>query len=93
MRMRWGFEGFVVSDAGAVGKIFNSSDGGHFFANNVTAACAAAVGGGCDIDYGHAYGDVNASTLRSAVAEGLVAESDVRASMRRIIVYFMLWYD
>ena len=85
MRMRWGFEGFVVSDAGAVGKIFNSSDGGHFFANNVTAACAAAVGGGCDIDYGHAYGDVNASTLRSAVAEGLVAESDVRRAARRAL--------
>lgn len=46
MRDEWGFEGFVVSDCGAISNIMTR----HHYTNNSDQTCAAGILGGCDAD-------------------------------------------
>ena len=63
LRREWGFEGFVVSDCGAVADIC----GGHRLVDTAAEASALAVKNGCDLNCGEAY-----RALVEAVEQGLI---------------------
>ncbi|MCL4519644.1 MAG: glycoside hydrolase family 3 C-terminal domain-containing protein [Thaumarchaeota archaeon] len=78
LRNKWGFEGYVVSDAGAIWYIYH----GHNYSPSLNAAAAAAVKAGCDLDlYGDQY-----STLKEAVKEGLISEKDIDTAVTRLML-------
>lgn len=82
LRERWRLPGPVVSDAGAVQKIFwSEADGGHKYARDPTAAAAAALRAGVDLDFGGCY----AARLANASALGLVDVRQLRAAVRRAL--------
>ncbi len=68
LRKQWGFDGYVVSDCGAIGDIWSR----HHYVNTPEEAAADAVKAGCDLCCG---GDYNA--LVRAVQEGLITEKEI----------------
>ncbi len=76
LRGRWGFRGHVVSDCGALDDIHMH----HKVTRNAAESAALAVRNGCDLNCGRTYHD-----LLAAVGEGLVAESEIDASLRRLL--------
>jgi len=68
LRDQWGFDGYVVSDCGAINDIHAN----HKFVATAEEAAAAAVKAGCDICCG---GDYNA--LVKAFQKGLITEADI----------------
>ena len=79
LRKQWGFEGYVVSDCGAIGDIWGR--GQHHYVNTPEEAAAAAVKAGCDLCCG---GDYNA--LVRAVQQGLITEKEIDQAL-----YHTLW--
>jgi beta-glucosidase len=75
LREKWGFEGFVVSDCGAIENIWKHHK---TYADQATAA-AAAVKAGCDLCCGNAY-----ASLPEAVERGLITEAEIDVSLRRL---------
>ena len=75
LREKWGFEGYVVSDCGAIGDIFY----GHNYAKSMPEASADAVKAGCDLTCGTEY-----SSLIDAVKQGLITEADIDRSVKRL---------
>ena len=76
LRNEWGFDGFVVSDWGAVGELMNHSIG-----DGPTVA-RKALEAGVDMDMeGHLYGTVIADQVRS----GKIPESVVDEAARRVL--------
>ena len=82
LRARWGFDGFVVGDCGAVGDLAD----GHRVVPDRTRAAALALRAGTDLDCGRTY-----ASLTTAVAAGMVTEAEVdRALVRLFAVRFRL---
>ncbi len=79
LRDRWGFRGYVVSDCGAVGDIFEKDR--HHFVPTGAEAAALAVNAGCDID----CGDVLQKYLGEAVRKMLISESTLDTSLTRAL--------
>jgi beta-glucosidase len=82
LRKDWGFQGYVVSDCGAVADVF----GGHHFAPTPEAGVAAVFKAGMDLicgDYRHAMATEHAAIL-NAVQQGLLSEADLDRSLRRL---------
>jgi len=77
LRKRWGFEGYVVSDCGAIRDIY----AGHHYATNVAEASALAVKAGCDLSCGEEY-----ESLVSAVKDGLIDEKTIDNSVRHLMM-------
>ena len=75
LRDRWGFHGYVTSDCGAVDDIFT----GHHYAPDLEHASALAVKAGTDTTCGNEY-----VTLVKAVKDGLIKESEIDTSVRRL---------
>ena len=75
LRDKWGFDGYVVSDCGAIGDIFYN----HHYAKSVEEAAADAVKAGCDLDCGGEY-----SALPNAVKQGLITEKEIDVSVKRL---------
>jgi beta-glucosidase len=75
LRKRWGFDGYVVSDCGAISDI----SGGHKFARDNAEASADAVKAGCDLACDGAY-----RALGDAVKRGLIAEATLDRSLQRL---------
>jgi beta-glucosidase len=75
LRERWGFEGYVVSDCGAIDDIYQ----GHTVAVTAEAAAALAVKMGCDLNCGETY-----RHLAEAVAQGLLTEADLDLAVGRL---------
>jgi len=75
LRDKWGFDGYVVSDCGAIGDIFYN----HHYAKSTEEAAADAVKAGCDLDCGGEY-----SALPSAVKQGLISEAEIDKSVKRL---------
>jgi beta-glucosidase len=75
LREEWGFDGFVVSDCGAIHDIHSH----HKKAKNYRAAAALAVNAGCDLNCGGTF-----KFLKSAVSKGLVMEATLDRSVQRL---------
>ncbi|HVN04190.1 MAG TPA: glycoside hydrolase family 3 C-terminal domain-containing protein [Bryobacteraceae bacterium] len=76
LRGEWNFPGYVVSDCGAVGDIYQ----GHQAAKTAEEGVALAVKAGTDLDCGLEYENVAA-----AVRAGLLPEKDVDTALRRLL--------
>jgi beta-glucosidase len=77
LRKQWGFEGYVVSDCGAIGDISRS----HHYVNSPVEAAADAVKAGCNLTCGGEY-----NSLVRAVQQKLLTEKDVDQAL-----YYTLW--
>jgi beta-glucosidase len=81
LREAWGFEGYVVSDCGAVDDIYRS----HHLAQSPAEAAALAVKNGCDLECGCTYGiPCDYGQLVEALQLGMLTESDVTRSVSRL---------
>jgi beta-glucosidase len=76
LRHDWGFDGYVVSDCGAIDDIYKT----HKIAPTAEAAAALAMRKGCDLECGSTY-----KALSAAVAQGLIAEADIDIALRRLM--------
>lgn len=76
LRKEWSFTGYVVSDCGAVGDIYQ----GHKAAKTAQEGVSKAVQAGTDLDCGLEY-----ENIVPAVRSGLLPEKDVDTSVRRLL--------
>jgi beta-glucosidase len=76
LRGEWGFNGYVVSDCGAIRDIWQ----GHKFVNSEAEAAALAVRAGTDLTCGNEY-----VTLLDAVKKGLITEAEIDTSLKRLM--------
>ncbi len=76
LREEWNFPGYVVSDCGAIGDIYQ----GHKAAKNAAEGVAMAMRAGCDLDCGLEY-----ENIVPAVRQGLLSEKDVDTAVRRLL--------
>jgi len=76
LRGEWGFDGYVVSDCGAISDIWK----GHRFAKSEAEASALAVKAGTDLACGREY-----SALIQAVKQGLIREAEIDVSLKRLM--------
>ncbi len=77
LRKDWGFQGYVVSDCGAVTDIAV----GHHFKATMPEAAATGVEAGDDLSCGNEY-----AALVDAVHRGLIPETDVDRAVERLFV-------
>lgn len=75
LRKKWRFNGYVVSDCGAVDDIFY----GHKTAGSIEEAAAIALKAGCDLNCGDSY-----RHLKKALEKGLISEADIDTSLQRL---------
>jgi hypothetical protein len=82
LRSGMGFDGFVVSDCGAIGNLVTESK----WSPNISVAIAESIIAGNDVNCGPDY-----TSIPSVVAEGILSEFDVdRALTRTLTVRFRL---
>jgi beta-glucosidase len=77
LREQWGFQGFVVSDCGAIGDIFR----GHKYVATQGAAAVAAVKAGTDLTCGGEY-----RSLLDEVKAGAITEAEITRSAERVLL-------
>jgi beta-glucosidase len=75
LRKEWGFNGYVVSDCGAIDDIYKT----HKLVPTAAAAAAMSVKAGCDLNCGDTY-----KALVTAVKDGLVTEREIDEAVRRL---------
>lgn len=76
LRKRWGFQGHVVSDCGAIDDFHQH----HKVTEDAAGSAALAVKNGCDLNCGCTYHD-----LVLAVKQGLILEAEIDVSLRRLL--------
>jgi beta-glucosidase len=76
LRDAWGFEGYVVSDCGAIRDIYQH----HQLVDTPEEASAMAVLAGCDLNCGCTY-----ESLMAAVGNGLLSEKDIDRALRSLL--------
>lgn len=76
LRQRWGFQGHVVSDCGAIDDFHQH----HHITADAAASAALAVRHGCDLNCGCTYND-----LLVAVRTGLITVAEIETSLRRLL--------
>jgi beta-glucosidase len=76
LRKQWGFDGYIVSDCGAIGDIYLN----HKTSPNAAAGTAAAVKAGTDLNCGVEY-----TALLPAVKGGVISENDIDVAVRRLL--------
>jgi len=76
LRKEWAFDGYIVSDCGAISDIWK----GHRFAKSESEASAIAVKAGTDLACGREY-----ASLVNAVKDGLINESEIDTSLKRLM--------
>jgi beta-glucosidase len=76
LRRRWGFDGYVVSDCGAIDDIYRN----HKVVATAESAAAASVKAGCDLECGSVFG-----SLKAAFVQGLIAEGEIDGAVRRLM--------
>jgi len=75
LRDEWGFNGYVVSDCGAIGDIYQH----HKLVVTPEEAAAQAVKAGCDLECATIY-----EHLKEAVAKGLITEKEIDVAVKRL---------
>jgi beta-glucosidase len=75
LREEWGFDGYVVSDCGAIGDIWQH----HRVVETPEEASALAVEEGCDLNCGETF-----SALVGAAKKGLISEKTIDRSVQRL---------
>lgn len=75
LRGKWGFDGYVVSDCGAVRDIFEN----HKIVSSEAEAAATALKAGCDLNCGEYY-----KYLPEALEKGLITEKDLDIALTRL---------
>ncbi|HEV8168606.1 MAG TPA: glycoside hydrolase family 3 C-terminal domain-containing protein, partial [Pyrinomonadaceae bacterium] len=75
LRGEWGFDGYVVSDCGAIDDIYKR----HNFTKTAEAASALAVKRGTDLECGDSY-----KALVNAVKQGLISEAEIDRALKRL---------
>ena len=75
LRGEWGFNGYVVSDCGAIDDIYKR----HNFSKTAEEASALAVKRGTDIECGDSY-----KALIAAVKQGLISEAEIDRALKRL---------
>ena len=78
LRKQWGFEGYVVSDCGAINDIYSS----HKIVNTEEEAAALGIRRGCDLN----CGDVYQRALKKAVSKGLIGVKEIDLSVYRLML-------
>jgi beta-glucosidase len=76
LRKQWGFQGYVVSDCGAIDDIYAR----HKFVATAPEGVALAVKAGTDLSCGGEY-----TNLIPAVKNGLISESEIDQSLKRLL--------
>jgi beta-glucosidase len=76
LRQRWGFDGHVVSDCGAIGDIFKN----HGFVKTDYEAATVSLKAGCDLG---CWGDPAA--IVEAYKRGMVSEEDITRAAERVL--------
>lgn len=77
LREEWGFQGYVVSDCGAIDDFHRH----HKVTKNAEESAALAVNNGCDLNCGHTF-----KALNKAVKKGLITEETITRSVRRLML-------
>lgn len=81
LRDDWGFQGYVVSDCGAIHDIYAN----HLLVKTAPEAAALAVKNGCDLECGCTYGiPCHYGQLAGASRQGLVTEAEIDRSVKRL---------
>lgn len=75
LRKDWGFDGYFVSDCGALGNIYKY----HKFTETAAEAAAVALKSTCDLNCGDTY-----SALIDAYEQDLITEEEITAAAERI---------
>ncbi|MBN2806245.1 MAG: glucan 1,4-alpha-glucosidase, partial [Prolixibacteraceae bacterium] len=78
LRKQWGFEGFVVSDCGAIRDIYAY----HKIVNTAEEAAAIGLRRGCDLNCGSVY----QRAMLKAVQQGLIDEGEIDRSVYRLML-------
>ena len=80
LKDEWGFQGYIVSDCGAIRDIFAES--AHHYKPSAAEGSALAVKAGTDLTCGTEY----RAGLADAVKGGLIAEAEIDTSLERLFV-------
>ena len=75
LRGEWGFNGYIVSDCGAIDDIYKR----HNFLKTAEEASALAVKRGTDLECGESY-----KALVNAVKQGLISEAEIDRAVKRL---------
>jgi beta-glucosidase len=75
LRNEWGFDGYIVSDCGAIDDIYRF----HKVVETPAEAAAIGVGAGTDLECGATY-----RNLKESLNKGLVTEQEVDVSVKRL---------
>tara|TARA_Y100000385_G_scaffold249888_1_gene271616 strand:- start:17749 stop:19965 length:2217 start_codon:yes stop_codon:yes gene_type:complete len=78
LRKQWRFEGYVVSDCGAINDIFDA----HKIVNTKEEAAALGIRRGCDLNCGSVY----QSALKKALSKGLIGIKEIELSVYRLML-------
>jgi beta-glucosidase len=76
LRQEWGFDGYVVSDCGAIHDIYAH----HKVVDTPEEAAALAVKNGCELNCGRVY-----PALLDAVEQGLISEDIIDRAVKRLL--------
>jgi beta-glucosidase len=76
LRKDWGFDGYVVSDCGAIDDIYRR----HKIVDTAEQAAALGVKNGCDLECGGTY-----RHLIGALGQGLLTEHDIDVAVTRLM--------
>ena len=77
LRKEWKFDGYVVSDCGAIDDIWRT----HKIVPDKASAAALAVKEGCDLNCGNTY-----EALGEAVKKGLITEAELNVAVKRLFM-------
>ena len=76
LRKQWAFDGYVVSDCGAIQDIYE----GHKLAKSVEEASAMALKSGTNLNCGYSY-----NSLGKAIEQGLLTEQDIDQALSQLL--------
>lgn len=77
LRLEWGFDGYVVSDCGAIADIYR----GHKVIATAAEAAALGVLSGTDLECSNVY-----RNLKEALEKNLITENEINVAVKRLFI-------